>query len=554
MRGKMLFLAGVASLMTLASGMAGIIGMKWVDDMVDQGIAETRDHSEAAHDIAQAQLAYKNQIQDFKNILIRGNDQAKYDQYAADFAKYDKLVVEELGQARASITRAKMSPEVLKKLDDMLAAHKQLSEAYGSGVKQFDVHDPNSGKVIDKLVAGKDRETTRLMVELQNMINAELDDQFKVLDESVTVVSGKTRNLVILLVLLSVFAVVATALWIIRSVLATLGGDPALANSVVRQIASGDLRPSSELTQAMHTTMTEGSLLASVCRMRQAISDMVGRLHESSEELVKSAHHLAEQSTTVSRSNAEQGEAVQRMAAAMEEMATSIAQVADNASDAQRNAVEAGRLSNEGAGIIHQATDEMRGIAETVQQATSQIQSLEAQSAKISAIVSVIKEIADQTNLLALNAAIEAARAGEQGRGFAVVADEVRKLAERTAQSTEEIGAMIEAVHQGTERVVVAMESGNQRVGAGVEKAGKAAEAIGQIRNGSSVVLGAVDEISAALAEQRATTQDVARSVENVARMNEDNIRAVESVAASANQVEGIARRLREDAQRFRIA
>jgi methyl-accepting chemotaxis protein len=548
MRSKMLLLAAIACLMTLVSGMAGVFGMKWLDVMVERHIVETHDHSNAMISFNEANLAYKTQIYHLKNIVIRGNDPASYEKYAQDFAKSEKRVIEMMAQARVAMVKANMPPDIIKKLDDTVVAYQLTSAAYTDAVKQFDVQDPNAGKQTDKQVRGKDRETDKLMAELQESIVVELREQFDSLESSVKTTYETTRNIVIVLVLAGLVVVMVISLWIMRNVLRTLGGEPALIAQIVARVADGDL-----VSHGLGGQAEPDSVLGSIRRMREGVRTIVAGIHASSEELARSAHDMAQQSAAVASSNIKQGEAVASMAAAMEEMATSIAQVADNANDAQRNASEAGRLSNEGTGVIHEASEEMRGIAATVQQATTQIQSLEEQSAKISAIVSVIGEIADQTNLLALNAAIEAARAGEQGRGFAVVADEVRKLAERTAQSTHEISAMIQAVHQGTESAVEAMNTGNQRVGAGVDKANKAAEAIGLIKNGSDVVLSAVDDISAALSEQRSTTQDVARSVENVARMNEDNILAVEAVAAAAHQVEGIARRLKEDAQRFRI-
>jgi len=548
MKGKMLLFAAVAGLMTLVAGIAGIAGMKRIDTYVSGKNIETRLHADALLDVAQAHMAYKNQIQDFKNILIRGNDPAKFEKYVADFSKLDKTVGKELGEARANIEKAGMPPEILKQLEAAQREHKLLSDAYAAAIKQFNVADPNAGKAIDKLVAGKDQATSTVLFELEEKVRAELTEQFKEQEEQVQSFYNQTLVIVVALVIVGLAAVIGVSTWVTRSVLTTLGGEPADATAAVRRVAEGDLTPSGHGSGA-----APDSLLGAVERMREAVRSMVMQLHGSSEQLASAAHRMAQQSSDVASSNARQGEAVSSMAAAMEQMATSIAQVADNSSDAHDNAVEAGRLSLGGADVINNATEEMLGIAGAMQQATEKIQALEEQSGNISAIVSVINEIANQTNLLALNAAIEAARAGEQGRGFAVVADEVRKLAERTAQSTQEIGGMIQAMRQVTESAVQAMDVGNARVTAGVEKAGKAADSIGLIKNGSDVVLRAVDDISSALAEQRTTTQDVAQSVESVARMNEDNIRAVDAVAAAANEVETIAQRLKDDAHRFRV-
>ncbi len=548
MKGKMLLFAAVAGLMTLIAGIAGIVGMKRIDTYVVSKNIETRHHADALLDVSQAHLAFKNQIQDFKNILIRGNDPARFEKYLADFSKLDKTVEKELGEARANIERAGMPPEILKQLEAAQREHKLLSDAYAAAIKQFNVADPNAGKAIDKLVTGKDQVVSQALFDLEEKVRAELVEQFKEQEAQVQSFVSQTLVIVVALVVVGLAAVIGVSTWVTRSVLTMLGGEPADATAAVRRVAEGDLTPSGHGSGA-----APDSLLGAVERMREAVRNMVVQLHGSSEQLASAAHSMAQQSSDVASSNARQGEAVSSMAAAMEQMATSIAQVADNSSDAHDNAVEAGRLSLGGADVINNATEEMLGIAGAMQQATEKIQALEEQSGNISAIVSVINEIANQTNLLALNAAIEAARAGEQGRGFAVVADEVRKLAERTAQSTQEIGGMIQAMRQVTESAVQAMDVGNARVTAGVEKAGKAADSIGLIKNGSDVVLRAVDDISSALAEQRTTTQDVAQSVESVARMNEDNIRAVDAVAAAANEVEAIAQRLKDDAHRFRV-
>ena len=168
----------------------------------------------------------------------------------------------------------------------------------------------------------------------------------------------------------------------------------------------------------------------------------------------------------------------------------------ESARVAWRVSSETDAIATEGAAIIERASSEMRAIAETVQLTSDRVGELGKQSDQITSIVRTIREIADQTNLLALNAAIEAARAGEQGRGFAVVADEVRKLAERTSLSTREIGDMVQRIQDGTRSAIQSMESSLEKAGSGVELAGSAGEAIGRISNGAREVVQAVSKFS----------------------------------------------------------
>ena len=227
--------------------------------------------------------------------------------------------------------------------------------------------------------------------------------------------------------------------------------------------------------------------------------------------------------------------------------------IAHHASTAQQLAEDSGRLSQEGRSVMEQSVAEMERIAEAVDLSSEAIRELGEKSRQINAIVDSIRDIADQTNLLALNAAIEAARAGETGRGFAVVADEVRKLAERTSLATREIGGMVAAIQQGTERAVDTMQQGVQRVRDGVEMSNRAGSSMAQISAGADQVLTAVREISTALHEQSLASNDIARNIERIADMTEHNSVTVRETAATAETLEQLSGTLREQASRFRV-
>ncbi len=333
-------------------------------------------------------------------------------------------------------------------------------------------------------------------------------------------------------------------------------------------VTRGIVNPLKELEAAMSTIQSTNDL---AMRVKVSSSDEVGRMGTSFNNMIASFQDIIRQvidntrgvtgastrltasSQRVATSSQNQSEATTSMAAAVEEMTVTIDHIAESSQHTHSTARQAGDLSSQGSGVVRSAAEEMGKIADSVTQSSQFIAELGKHSEQISAIVNVIKEIADQTNLLALNAAIEAARAGEQGRGFAVVADEVRKLAERTSQSTQEITAMIDSIQSGTQNAVSSMKQGSDRVSEGVAMANRAGQSMEQIRNGANQVIAAVSDISSALREQSTASSQVAQNVERIAHMTEENSVAAMEIATQAEQLENLAGALESAVSRFKV-
>lgn len=262
---------------------------------------------------------------------------------------------------------------------------------------------------------------------------------------------------------------------------------------------------------------------------------------------------LAQASSQAAQASSETSESSSSMAASVEELSVSVTSVSDHTREALQLANTAGEYSESGGEVISNAVTAMADIAVQVRTVGSAITELGEHTERISTVVQVIKDVADQTNLLALNAAIEAARAGEQGRGFAVVADEVRKLAERTTKATGEIAGMIGDIQSRSKNAANAMEETIGRLESSSELAGRAGESIEAIRSANSKVQQVFADINEAMREQGAASYDIAQRVERVAQASEESSASVSASSEEAAKIHNLANAMRANIERFRV-
>jgi len=385
------------------------------------------------------------------------------------------------------------------------------------------------------------RQAIDRVVEITNKRNAADEVQAKERIQAATM-------LLLATLAVSLGASVAVGASIARGLLARLGGEPEYAVKIAHAIAGCDLTVRIETKPG-----DDASLLAAMKNMQGGLSQVIRSVNDGVGQLAQAASRLSASAGRVAASSEGQHDATQSMAAAVEEISVGIEQITENANESRQATLKSGEMSEHGARVVGEASVEMAKIAEAVNHSSAHIQTLGEHSGKISEIVGVIKDIADQTNLLALNAAIEAARAGEQGRGFAVVADEVRKLAERTTQSTQEISAMIDIIQRGTQSAVASMADGHGRVGEGVRMVTLVKESIDRMKENSGHIIAEVSGISDALREQSSAHNQVADSVTRIAEKTEANSLEVGAIANDAVELERLSAALQESVSRFRV-
>ncbi|MBK7142093.1 MAG: MCP four helix bundle domain-containing protein [bacterium] len=283
------------------------------------------------------------------------------------------------------------------------------------------------------------------------------------------------------------------------------------------------------------------------------LTGMIRQLSDNARELVSAATEISSSSEQMSKGAKDQSDQVSQVGTAVEEMTATILESSKNAGDASETAKGAASSALTGGQIVNDTIQGMQRIAQVVRNSSDSITKLAHSADKIGEIISVIDDIADQTNLLALNAAIEAARAGEQGRGFAVVADEVRKLAERTGKATGEITEMIKGVQTETSEAVLSMKAGLQQVDQGRELADKAGSSLNEIVSMAQRVTDMIAQIATASEEQSSAAEQISKNIEHISTVTKETAAGAEQSAAAAEELNRQAEGLQEMVAKFKV-
>ncbi len=304
----------------------------------------------------------------------------------------------------------------------------------------------------------------------------------------------------------------------------------------------------------MESHDTVGEIIVSFNKMASNLRELIGEIGGMSGRVEKDTRDIQVQVDEIRGRLSSQHESSRQISRGMEHLSETVSDISNTAEQAAESSRTAVVAAHAGSSIVSETINGMSGIQQIVSKVSGDINQLGQRSDEIGEIVAVIRGIADQTNLLALNAAIEAARAGEQGRGFAVVADEVRKLAEKTGGATGEISQMISAIQQQVRQTVLSMEQSQDEVGAGVSRAEKAGLALSEILTGIESVSSMMQRIASGASEQRTVVNEICRQVGDIDNGIESALALTDSAEKSCGHLAGQSATLHGEVSRFRLS
>ena len=464
----------------------------------------------AQETVLRATIRFKQQVQEWKDVLLRGHDPAALDKYWSGFEAREADVRNAVSEAREAIPYE----DLRAKLDEFLAAHQAAGEKYRAGLQAFKSSgfDHRAG---DKAVAGIDRPPTETLLAAEKIAR---ERGARAVSEAVASALAAYRIAVASTAVVIAVALLVLWFFIRRTVVEPVREAMRFASRIAAGDLTGDIRSRSR--------DEIGQLHDALAKMNASLTEIVRQMSAAAEAVAVASGQVASGATSLSQQTEEQASSLEETAASMEELATTVEQNAGHARQADSVAREASRTALAGG-------SEVRNVVGTMGE-------ISAEARRIADIVAVIDGIAFQTNILALNAAVEAARAGEQGRGFAVVAAEVRTLAHRSAEAAKEIKELI--------------GRSSQKVEAGAALVGAAAATIERLVGGVQEVSGLMTSIAEASAEQARSVQQINRTVTEMDKVVQHTASSVQESATAAEGMRNHAERMVKTVNTFRLA
>ena len=533
-RNKLLMVTGLGTSLVLGAAVFGFYSA-W---QVQNEMSEIMHHEAVVQtEFLHTTSNFKTMVQEWKNVLIRGADDQQREKYWNKFNKQHGSVQTGIDNLLNDIKSDDIEALLLK----FQSVHKALLPKYQNGFDVFVNTDFNI-TAADKAVSGIDREPGKLLLELQ----VKMSDKAKKLIETADKHAANGLKLTIVLLTVSLAVSLIIFLWMVQQNI--INPAQALVRDFNR-MADGDF--SGAIT--VNSGDEIGQIAESAGKMQGDISDMVQRINQSVYTLSTSAEEMSHVSDQANQAMMAQRQETDQVATAMNQMTATVHEVAQNAQLAADSASQANSEVGTGQSVVNDAISAIGSLVQKVEQASDVIHNLESDSVEIGSVLDVIRSIAEQTNLLALNAAIEAARAGEQGRGFAVVADEVRTLASRTQESTEEIQKMIERLQSGSQEAVEAMNQSRSQADVTRDTAAKAGEVLTAITSSVTNINDMNALIASAAEEQNSVAEEVNRNVVNISQASETTAESVASTAKSSEDLRNIAEELKHVVSRIKV-